>query len=60
MSIVYDRNYVLELVRKLKNSGDNPSARLMWSLYEEVQYYKNLSEKAEGRLDSIGIPGYGW
>lgn len=60
MSVVYNREYVAKAITYLEEKGEQQAARLMKTLYEDVQHYKRDSEKAEGRLADIGIPGYGW
>ncbi len=60
MSVVYDREYVAKAISYLERKGERQAANLMKTLYEDVERYKRDSEKAEGRLADIGIPGYGW
>ena len=60
MSVVYDRESVVKVILDLKRKKEYKAARLMTALYQDLKSYQRNSEKAEGRLADIGIPGYGW
>jgi len=60
MSVIYSREYVMKAILHLERKEECQAANLIKTLYEDVQRYKRDSEKAEGRLADIGIPGYGW